>query len=247
MALFSAIAFSVIATATLSGIFGMAGGMILIAVYLSLFPVATSMVLHGVTQVAANGFRAVLLWRHVRWRPLGWIGLGVVLSTAAFAAAQIALSRPAIMILLGALPLLAMVTPWAPRGGVDRPGIAIFCGLLSTATKLMAGVTGPLTDHFFVQSSLNRYEVIATKGLMQTVGHLVKVLYFGLLLQSGDLGGAPLALYPTVVVCALIGTRIGRVILDRLSEEQFRRGSRVLIVVLAVVLMTRGVVELVAA
>ncbi|MBI3707351.1 MAG: sulfite exporter TauE/SafE family protein, partial [Proteobacteria bacterium] len=56
-----------IGTSFLSGIFGMAGGMILIGVLLALLPLPEAMVLHGVTQMASNGWRAVLWVRYVRW------------------------------------------------------------------------------------------------------------------------------------------------------------------------------------
>ena len=49
-------------TTFLSGIFGMAGGLILIGVLLVLLPIQTAMVLHAVTRMASCGWRA-LLWR----------------------------------------------------------------------------------------------------------------------------------------------------------------------------------------
>ena len=84
------------------------------AVYLALFSVAGAMVLHGITQLAANGFRAALLWRHVHWPSLRWVALGMVAAIVVFAAAQIVLARATIMVVLGAIPLLAMVVPWSP-------------------------------------------------------------------------------------------------------------------------------------
>ena len=58
---------TVLATSFLSGIFGMAGGLILLGVLLMFMDVAPAMVLFGVIQMSANGWRA-LLWRvHVRW------------------------------------------------------------------------------------------------------------------------------------------------------------------------------------
>lgn len=59
------LAFAAFATSVLSGVFGMAGGLILMGVYATVLPVATAMVLHGTTQIAANGMRAVLLFRQV--------------------------------------------------------------------------------------------------------------------------------------------------------------------------------------
>ena len=60
-----------VGTSLLSGIFGMAGGMILIGVLLAIMPVPEAMMLHGVTQMASNGWRGLLWWRYVRWRAVG--------------------------------------------------------------------------------------------------------------------------------------------------------------------------------
>src|ERR1041384_2164387 len=62
---------TMVATAFLSGIFGMAGGLILIGVLLVIMPVPDAMMLHGVTQMASNGWRGLLWIRHVRWRSMG--------------------------------------------------------------------------------------------------------------------------------------------------------------------------------
>src|SRR6185312_1316777 len=70
------------ATAFLSGIFGMAGGLILIGVLLAFMPVPTAMALHAVTQMASNGWRALLWRRHIVWHQLGFYGLGCVAAVA---------------------------------------------------------------------------------------------------------------------------------------------------------------------
>ena len=61
-----------VATACLSGLFGMAGGLILIGVLLALMPLPTAMVLHAITQMASNGWRATLWWRHIEWKTIGF-------------------------------------------------------------------------------------------------------------------------------------------------------------------------------
>src|SRR3546814_12524832 len=58
----------IVGTSFLSGIFGMAGAMVLVGVLLAVLPVPEAMALPAVTQVASHGWRAVLRWRHVRWR-----------------------------------------------------------------------------------------------------------------------------------------------------------------------------------
>ena len=58
---------SIVATSFLSGLFGMAGGMVLMGLLLLFLPVPAAMILHGVTQVASNGWRAWLWRAHVAW------------------------------------------------------------------------------------------------------------------------------------------------------------------------------------
>ena len=50
----AALTASVLSTAFISGVFGMAGGMILMNLLLAFVPLAPAMVLHGLTQIAAN-------------------------------------------------------------------------------------------------------------------------------------------------------------------------------------------------
>ena len=66
----AALGLLMVATAFLSGLFGMAGGLILIGVLLALMPLPSAMVLHAITQMASNGWRAFLWRRHIRWRPV---------------------------------------------------------------------------------------------------------------------------------------------------------------------------------
>jgi uncharacterized membrane protein YfcA len=56
---------SVVATSFLSGVFGMAGGLVLLGILLAVLDVAPAMVLHGATQFAANGWRALLWHRNI--------------------------------------------------------------------------------------------------------------------------------------------------------------------------------------
>ena len=58
---------TILVTSFISGIFGMAGGLILLGVLLLFMDVAPAMVLFGTIQIAANGWRATLWWRHVHW------------------------------------------------------------------------------------------------------------------------------------------------------------------------------------
>src|SRR5260221_13263140 len=67
---------TIVFTSFLSGVFGMAGGMILLGVLLNYFDVASGMILFSIIQLFANGWR-VVQWRgYVLWPIFGWYGAG---------------------------------------------------------------------------------------------------------------------------------------------------------------------------
>ena len=81
--LIAALGLLMVATAFLSGLFGMAGGLILIGVLLTILPLPSAMVLHAITQMASNGWRAFLWRSHIRWRPVSIYLIGCALALAA--------------------------------------------------------------------------------------------------------------------------------------------------------------------
>ena len=75
------VAVAVLGSSFISGIFGMAGGMILLGVLLVFMDVAPAMVLFGVIQTVSNSWRAGLWLRYVDW---GIVWRFLIGSTVAF-------------------------------------------------------------------------------------------------------------------------------------------------------------------
>src|SRR5260221_11553841 len=73
-----------IGTAFLSGIFGMAGGLILVGGLLFLFPLPTAMGLHVGKQMASNGWRSAFWGRELPLAPTRGFVLGVLSSSGAW-------------------------------------------------------------------------------------------------------------------------------------------------------------------
>lgn len=245
MILTLAIGAAACATAVLSGIFGMGGGMILMGIFAMTLPVATAMILHAVTQLGANGYRAWLLRRHVRWAIAARVAGGGLAALALFTWLQVAADRATVLLALGSVPLLVLAMPRDLPLTVERPRQAAACGFLFTAVQLVAGASGPILDAFFLRGRLDRYEIVATKASIAVFGHLAKLLYWGALLDVAVGAWLPAWVYVAAVAGAFAGTRIGRAVLDRLSEAQFRRGSISLIAIIAAIYLGRGVLELI--
>jgi hypothetical protein len=233
---------AVVGTSMLSGVFGMAGGLILMGVYALLLPVPAAMVLHGATQFVANGSRAALLWRHVQWRPVAAFVAGMAAGTAAFAALAFTADRAVVFLALGGTALVARFMPGGRHLTIDRLPVAFAGGAVTTFVNLLSGVSGPLLDVLFVRSPLGRHAVIATKGVLQSAGHLLKIAYFAGAVATGEV---PIWLYPVVAGLALVGTRLGRGLLDRIDDTGFRLWSGRIVVGLGLFYVARGVAALI--
>ncbi len=227
---FVVIAISVVITSFISGILGMAGGMILMGVLLAFLPVPAAMMLHGVAQMSANGWRA-WLWRHeVDWRVFRGVAFGAFVVLVVFSVIQLAASKPVSYLLLGTTPFLIYLLPEKLKLNVDKRGHSLLCGVTCTAIQLVAGVSGPLLDVFFVHSKLGRKEVVATKAATQSFGHILKIIYFGLLIKTSQ-GSIEWWVAAVVIVLAMFGTTLSRKVLEAMSDANFRRWTRGVVLV----------------
>jgi uncharacterized membrane protein YfcA len=230
---------SVLATSFMSGIFGMAGGMVLMGILLVLMPVEKAMTVHAVAQFASNGWRAVLWRRNIRWAVLWRYAAGALLVSGLLLVLDLALSRAAVMIMLGLTPFLAMMLPARLSLNVDRPWHGFLCGLVCMGLQLVSGVSGPLLDTFFVRSAMNRHQVISTKAAVQTFGHANRVLLFGVLMARTD-DPADWTLGLVLMVSAIVGTSLSRIVLDRLTDKAFRDITRKLVLLIGSVYLAGG-------
>jgi uncharacterized protein len=219
------LACTALATAILSGVFGMAGGMVLMGVYAALLPVASAMVLHGATQLLSNGLRAAILWRDVYWRGLRFYIVG---SLAAFALLfQLRYVPDQVMVFfgLGLAPFVAALLP-ARLLDFERPAAAVLTGAQVAALQVLAGAAGPLLDVAFIDTRLTRTQVVATKAITQVFSHALKLVYFVPFLPARAY--AP-ELVLAILIATLIGTLIGTRILARLTDHTFRVFSRYIV------------------
>ncbi len=229
----------ILGTSFLAGVFGMAGGMILMGVLVYMLPVPAAMVLHGVTMLAANGWRAVLWWRYADFRIVLRFSLGTVAALAVFSMIMIVPSRAVVFITLGLVPFIALAIPVQHAPRIDRRGAAEFCGFTGTCLQLLSGVSGPLLDSFFVRMPVDRRVIVATKAACQTWSHLVKLIYFGGIVATAE-SIVGWDLIAVGILFAVIGTTLARTLLDRLTDTQFRYWQRRIVLGIGTVYIVQG-------
>lgn len=237
--------------ATISGLIGMAGGILLLAAMLVAdIPLAVAVPAHALVQLVSNGTRVMALLNHVRWRPLLIFAaasmpfplLGLLLADA--------LSPEVLKPAIGGVVLYAV---WGPKGDParlrERPAM-LTAGTLTGTLGVVVGATGPLIAPFFLREDWSKEEVVATKATCQSWTHLQKTAAFGLLaprlfeaqlLERGELAAfdpvAHAGLVVPLAAAVVGGTLVGTRLLRRVSERGWRFAFRLTLTLIALRLL----------
>ncbi len=234
-------AVTVLGTSFLAGLFGMAGGVLLMGALLFMVPVADAMVLHGITQIVSNGWRSMLWWRYIMWGVLLRYLLGLAVAGALFTSLLIVPDERVIFLMLGVVSFLGLVLPERIVPQADRRFGAEICGFLCTVFQLLSGVSGPMFDVFFVRTKLDRRMIVATKSACQVLTHFAKLIYFGVLVGGASQVSSDALVIAVALVMAVTGTSLARPLLERMSDKSFRVYTARILMVIGTFYLVRGV------
>lgn len=227
--------------AVITGIAGLGGGILLLAVLLQFLEPTVAVPVHAVIQLASNGSRAVLLRSRVRWPvvarfavlllPAGFLGLWAV------SAIPGGIGRAAIGI-------FALIAVWRPSlltrgsallGNDDRAYVSL--GAISGFLNIPLGATGPMIAPFFRDRLPDRTTMVGTFAATQVAGHLAKTVVFG---ADGFAFGTYAPVMAASIVSVTIGSWMGTRLLGKVSEQLFQRFFRITITVVALRLVVQA-------
>jgi uncharacterized membrane protein YfcA len=239
IAAYALLAFTIVVSSFISGVFGMAGGMILLGVLLNYFDVASAMILFSIIQFCANGWRAYR-WRHyVRWPIFFKYLIGAALAFVAMYSIKFVPDKTMVYLSLGLMPFAIEVLPREWRPNIEWRGIPFITGVLTTVIQVLAGVGGLFLDIFFQKSMLDRKTTNATKATVQTLSHVVRIAYFGTV--SGMANVPKLLLVPAIAL-AVASTSLAPLVIERMTDHGFRQWTRRIIFAVSAVYLFRGAV-----
>lgn len=231
------------ATSILSAVVGMAGGITLLSVMLLFYDPLIAIPLHGVVQLVSNSSRAAIHRTHLRW-DLIW-RYGALLLPMGFAGVQLAQSLPPVATrrIIGGFVLLATFAPKLLLLGAhpenSSPTRRFFAlGGVVGVLNVTIGATGPLIAPFFLNLGLSRFTLIGTKAACQVLGHLGKILVFGVV---GFAYTSYLPLLIALCLSVILGTMAGSRLLHRVDEQWFVRLYKTVLAGVAIALLFGGV------
>jgi len=231
------LAVTIILSSFISGVFGMAGGMILLGVLLNYFDVASAMILFSIIQFFANGWRAFQWRRYVRWPIVGKYVVGAAVAFAVLYAVRFVPNKMMVYLSLGLMPFAIEALPKAWRPNIEWRGVPFATGVLTTVIQVLAGVGGLFLDIFFQKSMLDRKTTNATKATVQTLSHVVRIAYFG---SVSGMGNAPKWLLAPAVALAIAATSLAPFVIERMTDHGFRQWTRRIIFAVSAVYLARA-------
>jgi uncharacterized protein len=226
-------------SALISGVTGLAGGVLLLSCLSLMFPIEVVIPLHALVQVLANLSRVLLLRPHIEWSiwrafnlltiPAGLLGAyGVT-----FLPRDVIKGAVGLVVLLAAFYTLKPKQNTAPQTGLSTAGRQryVILGAVSSLLGMVVGATGPLIAPFFMIAGLKRERFIATKSACQLTVQLIKTAIFAQLLDftyqdySAELG---------FTVCGVVfGTWVAKKVLAKVNGAWLETLIALMLIVLA--------------
>jgi uncharacterized membrane protein YfcA len=185
--------------------------------------------LHGIVQLASNVTRTLLLKPHIDKRIAFLFVIGSVVGTFFGTPFIHLLPENFFRFLLGCFILIMTWMPKpkkAPKHRYMFAGVGLGAGFLS----LFIGATGPFIAPFFLHAGLDKKGLVASKAFCQAVLHTTKmVAYF----VSGFVLTPWLEELAWMIPAVILGNMLGKKILFKLPEDQFRSILKLLITLAA--------------
>ncbi|MEZ4814602.1 MAG: sulfite exporter TauE/SafE family protein [Bdellovibrionota bacterium] len=232
----------VLFTSTFSGIFGMAGGMILMGGLLFFYTPTEAIFIQGTIQFFANFQRYYQLRSEVPIRILLFYMIGALPAYFLLRETDYAPTEKVIYIFMTFGALIASLQLHLPFSLRQRR-VAVLAGLAVSALQIL-GITGPILDILYQDKRLSRYEVVGIKSGAMSVSHFLKVLFMYQLLGLEHIKSV-VSVYELgfFLVLAFFGTWLGKYLLGKLNDKNFFKCTSFILILLAVFYLSRAILS----
>ncbi len=230
---------STLVAATLSAVTGFGGAAILLPVLMLMFGVRDAVPILTVAQLIGNGSRVWFNRKEIQYPVVNWFLIGAI--PAALLGGFLFTSAPlsALTRLLGVSLIVIVVFRHLASGNLPAMRLRWFAPLGGVSSFLSAiiGTAGPLVAPFFLAFGLVKGAYIGTEALSALLMHATKLVAYGggdaLSMQSITTG---IMLGPILIV----GTMLGKRLVDRVSEKVFSKLIDVAMIVVGAMFLIRS-------
>lgn len=216
-------------TSCLTGVIGMGGGVLLIALMPGLIPTAAIIPLHAVVQLASNVSRGAFGWRHIDWTLVPAILVGSIAGAILGGGIYVNLELRWLPAIIG---LLIIVLTWVPLPTPKGSGqfSLLLLGFYQTGLGMLAGATGPLGAAVLARHNIQRDWLVVNTAVYMSINHVIKALAFALI---GFSFGPWWWLILGMVAASVMGSWVGTRLRPLVPQLDFQRWFKLLVTLLA--------------
>ncbi len=178
-----------------------------------------------------NGQRSLFFWRDIDWRVTGWYLPGCLAGSLVGAQIFTWVEADWLQILVGVALLLMVLNVWLGKylgqwlAWSDRPLPVkawhfLPVSLLNAMASALIGSTGPIMNPMYLAYGLEKEAMVATKASNKAFLHIFKLISYGVL---GVLEPAHLGYGLVIGLAAVPANWLGKWVLERMTNEQFRQ------------------------
>ncbi len=221
--------------ALVNAAFSAGGALIILAVTSFVLPVSAIVPIHSTLLIGSTSSRTLFFWRDIDWKIAGPFLVGSVFAVAIGSRIYVELPDSIIATAISIVMLFAIWLPqvrWRPRLKHPWAIVGFIHSLLSTLFAY-----GALLHAVILHTGLKKRQIVATMAASLTGMGIFKISGYTL---NGFDYGPYLQIIVFAIAAAFLGTWIGKMIVDRISEALFRTVFRVLVTVTALRLLYVG-------
>jgi uncharacterized membrane protein YfcA len=232
-----------VATAVLASgvaaVAGFGGAVLLLPVLVGAFGARDAVPILTLAQLVGNGARVCFNRGEIDRRVVGWYSLGAIpvalLGGALFAVA------PAAWLTRGIGAFLIVVVAYRRLFGGRYPKLSargfVLVGGGASLLSALVGSTGPITAPFFLAYGLTKGAYIGTEAAATVITHVFKLVAYG---STSLLSPRVLAVGLLLAPCMVLGSALGKRVVDRLPERTFVAVIELVMVAAGAWLCVRG-------
>lgn len=221
------------ATSTFTGITGVGGGIILIAIMSSFLPAVALVPLHGVTQFMGNASRAWFGRKEIAYEHVGSYVIGSLLGLVVFGVAIRFIHLELVPLFIG---IYILLITWSDKFNQLIRKFEKFwlVGFIQTGLGVFVGTPGPLQIAVLNKYYDDNHVVVSTGALMASMVHFAKIPVY---LSVGFAFGEYWRLLIIMIVMAMLGSWVGTKIRHKINVKWLKAILPYILTILAVKLI----------
>lgn len=225
--------------ATVSGVAGFGGALLLLPALSSLVGVKAAVPILTLAQMLGNLSRAGFGWRQISWRPVAWFIGGAIPASVLGGNLFVTIARPWVSVGIAAFLVGVVVARRLGFSKMRLRGSSLVLGGAATGLlSAVVGSAGPLGAAVFLGLGLPPVSYVASEAVTAVAIHLSKSAVYG---RFALVGPNELTLGLFVGTAMVIGSWTGRRAVDRLPRRAFALIVEVLLLASAAQMMAQAI------